>query len=333
MRRQDYTVGWICALELELPLARALLDEKHDECIPPTIDHPRDNNVYTLGRIGDHNIVIASLPLGRDVDTSAASMANDMLRSFESIRFGLMVGIGGGAPSDKNDIRLGDIVVGYPGKKEGGVISYHSDKAILDKKLVRTGTLNPPPPILLTALDRLSAHHERNGVDVAKSLYTLFTRNPELQEKYQYPNGVNDRLYKSSYVHRSGSDTCENACSSASPPLLQRSRRWLTPNEPKVHYGIIASGDTVMRDAAARDRLTKEYNILCYEMEAVGLTNDFPCVVIRGVCDYADSHKNGAWHGYAAATAASFTKELLCILSGNEVSHAQMALAMNTMGE
>ncbi|KAL3444390.1 hypothetical protein BJX65DRAFT_310973 [Aspergillus insuetus] len=46
-------------------------------------------------------------------------------------------------------------------------------------------------------------------------------------------------------------------------------------------------------------------------MEAAGLMNTYPCLVIRGICDYADSHKNKAWQGYAAATAAAFAKELL----------------------
>lgn len=46
-------------------------------------------------------------------------------------------------------------------------------------------------------------------------------------------------------------------------------------------------------------------------MEAAGLSNGFPCVVIRGICDYADSHKNDQWHPYAAAVAAACAKELL----------------------
>jgi hypothetical protein len=49
-------------------------------------------------------------------------------------------------------------------------------------------------------------------------------------------------------------------------------------------------------------------------MEAAGLMDDFPCLVIRGVCDYADSHKNDVWHGYAAATAAAYAKEFLSII-------------------
>ena len=61
-----------------------------------------------------------------------------------------------------------------------------------------------------------------------------------------------------------------------------------------VYYGLIASADKLMKDAIARDQLIKEHDILCFEMEAAGLMNNFPCVAIRGICDYSDSHKNDA---------------------------------------
>ena len=66
-----------------------------------------------------------------------------------------------------------------------------------------------------------------------------------------------------------------------------------------------------MRDAKERDRLAKEKGVLCFEMEAAGLKTDLGWLVIRGICDYADSHKNKDWQGYAALTAAAYAKELL----------------------
>lgn len=55
-------------------------------------------------------------------------------------------------------------------------------------------------------------------------------------------------------------------------------------------------------------------DIICVEMEAAGLMDSFPCLVIRGICDYADSHKNKKWQPYAAATAAAYMKELLSVI-------------------
>jgi nucleoside phosphorylase len=116
-----YTIGWICAIFPELVAARAFLDEKHRALDNLPV---HDNNDYTLGRIGNHNVVIAGLPNGKYGTTSAANVARDMLRSFPQVRLGLMVGIGGGAPSDKDDIRLGDVVVSSPGNGSGGVFQY-----------------------------------------------------------------------------------------------------------------------------------------------------------------------------------------------------------------
>lgn len=85
-------------------------------------------------------------------------------------------------------------------------------------------------------------------------------------------------------------------------------------NDPIVHYGLVASGNQVMKHAPTRDKLAKEFGILCFEMEASGLMDNFPCLVIRGICDYADSHKSKQWQKYAAATAAAYAKELLCLI-------------------
>ena len=325
MRRQDYTVGWICAIQTELVAACELLDEEHPSPTDPPHD---DDNVYNYGRISDHYIVIACLPKGRYGIASAANVAKDMRRSFKSIRFGLMVGIGGGAPSGKHDIRLGDIVVGCPiNNKEGGVVPYNFGMAIQDKEFERTGFLNSPPTVLLIALAKLGADHERKGSHIAESVRTMITKNPRLQEKHQYPGAEYDRLYESSYTHRGGDDRCEIGCDNASPPLLRRPPRELDPNEPVVHYGLIASADTLMKDAAARDLLIKKHDILCFEMEAAGLMNDFRCVVIRGTCDYSDSHKNYAWQGYASGVAAVYAKELLATIEGHQITHAQTAIA------
>ena len=82
-------------------------------------------------------------------------------------------------------------------------------------------------------------------------------------------------------------------------------------DDPMVHYGLIASANQVMKDALIRDRLSEEKGVLCFEMEAAGLMNHFPCLVIRGICDYSDSHKNKEWQGYAAMTAAAYAKDVL----------------------
>lgn len=114
----EYTVGWICAICTEYTAAQAALDEEHER---PDYITPSDHNDYTVGRIGGHNVVIAVLPYGEYGTDSAALVARDMLHSFANIKLGLMVGVGGGAPSERCDIRLGDVVVSVPRDGQSGV--------------------------------------------------------------------------------------------------------------------------------------------------------------------------------------------------------------------
>jgi nucleoside phosphorylase len=303
-------------VQTEYVVACEFLDEEYPT---PAASPLRDDNTYTFGRIGHHNVVIACLPRGKYGLTSAASVARDMLRSFTSIRFGLLVGIGGGAPSPKHDIRLGDVVVSSPIDKMGGVIHYEFGKTIQNQKFERTGALNAPPMTLLTALNAIGALHERKGHRIAESVNRMLERNQRLRKKYQRPELGTDRLYKSNFVHPDRDQACDKVCSAETVQLIQRNKRAVDEDDPVVHYGLIASADRLMKDAQVRDTLARDEEVLCFEMEAAGLLDHFPCVVIRGICDYSDTHKNDLWHGYAAATAAAYAKELLEVISTPEL--------------
>jgi nucleoside phosphorylase len=150
LRREEYTVGWVCALPIELAAAQEMLDEEHENFHHDT----NDTNIYTLGQIGEHNVVVACLPDGQTGTTSAAAVAMQMKSAFKSIRFGLMVGIGGGVPSEEADIRFGDVVVSRPHKTYGGVVQYDFGKAT-PSGFERTGFLNTPPTILLNTLSKM----------------------------------------------------------------------------------------------------------------------------------------------------------------------------------
>jgi nucleoside phosphorylase len=128
-RREQYTVGWVCALPIEASAAQAMLDETYS-ALPSKNAH--DSNIYTFGRVRDHKVVIALLPSGIYGTISAATTVKEMLLSFPSIRFGLLVGIGGGIPSDENDIRLGDVVVSKP----HGTVGMLTPKVILLSDLI-----------------------------------------------------------------------------------------------------------------------------------------------------------------------------------------------------
>jgi nucleoside phosphorylase len=313
----DYTVGWICAITTEYVAAQAFLDERHDG---PEYVSTNDNNDYTLGRVGRHNVIIAGLPDGEYGIAAAAGVARDMLHSFPNIRIGLMVGIGGGAPSQKHDIRLGDVVVSAPNDGKGGVLQYDFGKTIQDQSFKTTGFLNQPPTVLRTAMNGLKAQYEIDGHELEKAINDILEKRPRLRKKYLRPDLSTDRLYLSYVTHPPNNiESCIAICGDHASTLVSRPKRTEEDDNPAIHYGLIASANQLMKDASIRDKLAAKKDVLCFEMEAAGLMNHFPCLVIRGICDYSDTHKNKEWQGYAAMVAAAYAKDLLYRIPPNKV--------------
>ncbi|PKY03848.1 Pfs domain protein [Aspergillus campestris IBT 28561] len=298
----DYTVGWLCALSEEMAAAEAMLDETHESLPLPE----SDDNSYTFGKVGGHCIVIACLPAGEYGTTYATAAATHLISTFgRSIRFGLMVGIGGGIPSENADIRLGDVVVSHPRFAYGGVVQYDYGKALHDGIFQSTGQLNGPPNNLLSALSKLQATHHRDNRQFMSYLRTIGRGSSQFAARMSRP-ALEDRLYCADYKHVEGRATCSE-CDIAK--IVSREIR--DTNEPHIHYGVIASGNKVVKDSQLRDKLGHKFNAYCLDMESAGLMNHFKCLVIRGISDYSDSHKNDRWQGYAAAAAAAFAKEFL----------------------
>ncbi|KAJ4125230.1 hypothetical protein NW754_013516 [Fusarium falciforme] len=274
---EHYTIGWISALSEELGAARAMLDQEHERL---SHQHRNDENSYILGNIKQHNIVMPVFP--EYGISSATSAVKSMVHTFPKLRFILMVGIGGGVPSKRNDIRLGDVVVSEPDGQGGGVIQYDMGRMEIDT-FVRGKNLSR---ILKKALEKCDD-----------------------QEDWAYPGSEKDILFRPDYPHLRGDD-CD-ACNEDQNPKNMVERKPRKSNNPKIHYGNIGSSNIVIKDARRRDSIAEKENVLCFEMEAAGLMNEWPCLVIRGISDYADSHKNGDWQRYAAMAAAAYARMLL----------------------
>jgi nucleoside phosphorylase len=306
---ESYTVGWICAIPCELTAARELIDEPHEQLESQA---KYDENNYILGRMGKHNVVIACLP---EYGTNRAAIAAKSMQStFPSLRFGVLVGVGGGVPSAENDIRLGDIAVSLPSEQGGGVIQYDLSRREVDG-FHRRGALNKPPVLLRTAISNLRAMRKLSQ-EISSLVNEAFGGDEDSEEGWTYPSNSKDVLYEATHKHIDKNPDCD-ACARDPTGIVSRDPRRST--NPRIHYGNIGSGNSVIKDALERDFLAKRDNILCFEMEAAGLMDDFPCVVIRGICDYADSHKNKKWQLYAAAIAAAYAKKLLSVISPQAV--------------
>ncbi|KAM0235333.1 hypothetical protein ACHAP5_009728 [Fusarium lateritium] len=310
----DYTVGWICALSIEAVAATVFLDERLDG---PIIQERDDTNNYKFGKIKDHYVVIATLPKGEYGIATAASVAKDLTRSFSNVRIGFMIGIGGGAPSSTNDIRLGDVVVSIPGNGQSGIFQYDYGKSIQDGSFQCTRALDQPPQLLRSAVGSLEVEHEIDGNGVEDAIAKVLEQRPNLKRRYGRPSDDTDILFRPEVIH-TGENSCDS-CETDHAVIVNRQSR--QSERTSIHYGTIASANTLMKNAFVRDRLASQNQVLCFEMEAAGLMNGFSCLVIRGVCDYSDSHKNKAWQGYAAMAAAAYAKQIVSIIRPQQVEN------------
>ncbi|KAL2809848.1 nucleoside phosphorylase domain-containing protein [Aspergillus granulosus] len=295
--------AWICALPHEMTAASSALDITHDKLPQSTTDH----NTYLLGEVCGHKVVVTCLPAGVYGTTAAASAVSQLRSAFPAIRFGLLVGVGGGVPTRENDIRLGDIVVSIPTQTLSGVIPYDIGKATAGGGFERLGALNRPPDVTLTAVAQLRAAYLAGNGHISRIISDILCKTPYLRRTHSRPGPEKDQLFDATYEHSSFDDSTCARCDRGR--LVARTPR--PSDDPQVHYGLIASGNLVIKDGCTRDRLARSLGNICFEMEAAGVVNIIPTLVIRGICDYSDSHKNNTWQAYAALAAVAYAKELL----------------------
>ncbi|UKZ73418.1 hypothetical protein TrVFT333_001065 [Trichoderma virens FT-333] len=347
--RDDFKIAIICALPLEANIVSALFDRKWDGRWYGK--GAGDSNVYSFGLIGRHNVVLAHMPnMGK---VAAAAAAVGLRASFQKINLALVVGICGGAPLGEHhsEIFLGDVVVSE------GIIQYDFGRRFPNNIFVRKDTpqdnLPRPNPEIRATIAKLRADHSWLQDKVSRHLH-------DLQRKFSaevtYPGPSEDILFNPTYQHKhqrssecticSGSngrgDVCDTvlglSCEllecdlqgavfrrkSTQPPAT--SAEW----KPAVHFGLFASGDTVMKSGKDRDDIAARDGVIAFEMEGAGVWENLPgTLVIKGICDYADSHKSKKWQPYAAATATAVTKAFLeewRIASSEEQSPHRSAL-------
>lgn len=182
-------------------------------------------------------------------------------------------------------------------------------------KFIQTGTINKTSTALRTGVSKLRACRWEQGSRVSLHIATMLESNDKMRKDFNHPGQKHDQLFQSTYDHIEGQPTCQ-VCDSKYLLI----RRFRVDEDPSIHYGLIGSANQVMKDGIARDKLREEKGILCFEMEAAGLMDIIPCLVIRGICDYADSHKNKRWQPYAAAAAAGYAKEILSVIPTTELT-------------
>ncbi|KEQ64412.1 purine and uridine phosphorylase, partial [Aureobasidium melanogenum CBS 110374] len=331
--RDEFEIAIVCALPLEAAAVIDSFDQRYDKNCSGYGKQEGDTNTYSTGRIGQHNVVLAHMP-GMGV-SSAASVASDIQLSFKGIRLALIVGVCGGAPLERPTpaIVLGDVII------SNSVVEFDFGKQYptrFERKTDLDHTLGRPNPEIRGLLSKFGV------ASIRKELEETILQNLNiLQQKGHaagYPGAEHDRLFPASYRHihrrQTASQDClcvssqsdgralclealESSCDALGciveiPDGSSRQMRFASGNPtPFVHIGTIGSASTVMKSGEHRDAIARGNNIIAFEMEGAGVWDNLPCVVIKGVCDYSDSHKNKMWQNYAAATAASAAKAFL----------------------
>ncbi|KAL3481451.1 hypothetical protein BJX99DRAFT_253759 [Aspergillus californicus] len=301
-----FGVGWICSTPTDLVAARQMLDEFWGETHQTNIN---DGEMFILGQVRRQNVVLASLPRSEGLSPNDAAMqvARRMWKRFNWVISILFVGTGSGIPNYENDdVRLGDVVVSAPRSRQQGVVYVEQGKMM---KVLRM-----PPQSALEAFSVLASKHSKPGTEkmlgpenMVRNLRNMFPNDPNLKAKFSHPNKGSDLFFPPDYEHQDDDDDECSACDKRK--AIFRSPRVCFEHE--VHYGNIISGNESVDDTETRDHYKKEFHAIAVLEGAAELINKYPCIVVVGVCDYADSHKTALWHRFAAAMAAAFTKEYL----------------------
>lgn len=342
--REGFQIALICALRVEFDAVEALFDDYYEQDFSYS-KAPGDPNAYTTGRMCGHDVVLAFMPgMGK---VNSASVAAGFRASFPGIRLGLVVGICGGVPvgtDDEKEVLLGDVIIST------ALVQFDFGRQYANK-VVRRDTLQDnlgrPNAEIRAFLTKLSGSRGRRTLRDKTSIHLEELRDKDGFKQSSYP-AVDDKLYLSTYRHKHQDDSCP-ICSKCNGPeddvceaalestceelhcqdseLVCRARvdrargvghyrdistaGMLEARKPVIHFGVIVSGDSVMKSGQHRDEIASREKAIAFEMEGAGVWESFPTVVIKSVCDYADSHKNKRWQKYAAATAAACMKAFL----------------------
>jgi nucleoside phosphorylase len=270
--------------------AKGMMDEDHGD--PQTPPQQADQNTHILGRIGKFKVVVACLPKDEIGPSSAAAVARDMLHTFPNIRVGLLVGIGAGIPDyesdDIRDIRLGDVVISSD-KENGGVVLYDFGKRLPDRSFKNMYALDRPPRPLRTAISLLEVEHQTRENRIPLYIGQMLEKYPYIRKKgFVNPGQRADQLFRPDYRHMS-----RRTCTKCDPAeRIDREPENRPDSDPVIYYGVITTRSAVVKHALIREEIRQKHRAIYLEMKAAGLINNFPYVIIRGISDYTDSHKN-----------------------------------------
>ncbi|KAF5640378.1 hypothetical protein F25303_7126 [Fusarium sp. NRRL 25303] len=331
--RDEFRIAIVCALPCEADAVTLLFDEFWDEISAPYDRLESDRNTYITGRIGQHNVVLATLHHRGTINAAIGSV--HLTLSYPNIKLALLVGTCRGMPRIENiDAYLGDVVIGKDATQYDFGARYPDGQFVLNdlaEKMIRRANRN-----IRTMLATYETEFMRKRLKVAAKSHLKDLQEAALKVErtanYQYPGTKEDRLFPPDYCHEHEElctlckDNVRGFCKTnyrAScievgcdfSKLIPRSHRDDLPQGaeliPEIFFGRFGSANIPVKDGDYRDELASKYHLDAFETEGDGMWDDIPTLIIKGISGYADSHSNKAWKHYASATAASVAKAVL----------------------
>lgn len=301
--RAQFEIAIFCALPAEADAVRALFDHCWDDNGPSFGKADGDINAYSTGSIGRHNVILVHMP---GIGKGHAALASQCRLSFTGIKLAIVAGTCGSVPLTPEDreIVLGDVIIST------GIVELDRGRQ-LTERFVRANAIwdmmGRPSVEVRGILRKLEGMHPRKKMQRKLAQYLeVLSDEPKLEAGY--PGAAHDRLFEPTNRHRVQGQSCEE-CSCDGEMVRRRfSQRQL---QPLIHLGLLGSSDVMMQSGKHRDGIARREGILGFEMEAAGIWDSFPCVVIKGVSNYGDSHKSKVWKRYAAATSAACIRAFL----------------------
>ncbi|PCG92612.1 NB-ARC [Penicillium occitanis (nom. inval.)] len=345
--RDEFEIAIICALPVERNAIEALLEVDYEADGFSYKKAEGDPNTYTTGRLGNQHVVLAYMP-GMGM-VPAAAVTSNLRSSFKNIKVGIVVGVCGGATKTTagEEILLGDVIISTSVIQIDFGRQYPHR---FIKKKETEDTLGRAGPELRAFIGKMSGYLMSSRLKAKTNSYSseLCSRKEFL--KSAYPGPEKDRLHQADLSHKhwtkgicsicdqcskSGDEVCEDALTASCTELgcdgnklVHRGRiqqamemgvpeDWTSITEIKearkacIHFGRMACSSQVVKTGQERDRIASEEGVIGFEMESAGTWDYIPTIVIKSVCDYADSHKDKRWQAHASITAAACTKAVL----------------------